>query len=126
MLTPDVLRELAGDKAYARGLAYFNDGHVGQLEAQGERIFAPVYGSEAYETALWADGDGLAFSCTCPVGDNAEFCKHCVAVGLAWAKGGGKARRLSVRGAALAAVPTTRAISRSGSPDKTRTGSSHC
>jgi uncharacterized Zn finger protein len=35
---------------------------------------------------LWAE-DGLVFSCDCPLGLDGEFCKHCVAAGLAWLEG---------------------------------------
>jgi hypothetical protein len=33
---------------------------------------------------LWAQDGDLASSCTCPMGTDGAFCKHCVAVGLAW------------------------------------------
>jgi uncharacterized Zn finger protein len=34
---------------------------------------------------FWAGDDGgLRYSCRCPVGADGLFCKHCVAVGLAW------------------------------------------
>ena len=35
---------------------------------------------------LWAE-DSLVFSCDCPLGLDGEFCKHCVAAGLAWLDG---------------------------------------
>jgi uncharacterized Zn finger protein len=31
--------------------------------------------------------DGLDYSCDCPLGVDGAFCKHCVAVGLAWLEG---------------------------------------
>jgi uncharacterized Zn finger protein len=36
-----------------------------------------------YETRIWIKADGLAYKCTCPVGDDGRFCKHAVAVALA-------------------------------------------
>jgi uncharacterized Zn finger protein len=31
-----------------------------------------------------AVGNDIDYSCSCPMGDDGEFCKHCVAVALAW------------------------------------------
>jgi uncharacterized Zn finger protein len=49
-------------------------------------IVAKVAGTEDYRVRLWAE-DGLVFSCDCPLGLDGEFCKHCVAAGLAWLEG---------------------------------------
>jgi uncharacterized Zn finger protein len=55
----------------------------------GERATAVVRGTVPYETALWvADGE-LTWSCSCPVGDDGDFCKHCVAVALSIGSVGG-------------------------------------
>src|ERR1700730_18969358 len=47
-------------------------------------IRAGVQGAERYRVRLELAGGRLAGSCTCPVGRDGLFCKHCVAVGLAW------------------------------------------
>ncbi len=47
-------------------------------------IAAKVLGTYEYSVRLWVEDDGLGYSCNCPLGVDGEFCKHCVAVGLAW------------------------------------------
>lgn len=38
-----------------------------------------------YAVELWAGSSGEAgWSCTCPVAEDARFCKHAVAVALTW------------------------------------------
>lgn len=50
----------------------------------GERtITATVEGTDAYEVELTEHEDGLTGWCSCPYGQEGNFCKHCVAVGLA-------------------------------------------
>jgi uncharacterized Zn finger protein len=56
--------------------------------AGGGRRFARIHGSNAYSVKLWQENGDLAYSCTCPRGDDGEFCKHCVAAGLAVLAGG--------------------------------------
>lgn len=75
---------LASAPSYERGLAYFEAGRVGPLRASAGRVGATVQGSESYSVELHAEGEGLRFSCSCPIGVEGAFCKHCVAVGLAW------------------------------------------
>jgi uncharacterized Zn finger protein len=47
-----------------------------------------VQGTQRYRVRLDLAGGALAGSCTCPVGRDGAFCKHCVAVGLAWLEQG--------------------------------------
>jgi len=75
---------LASTPAYERGLAYFEAGRVGALRASVRRVGATVEGSEEYQVELRAQGGKLRFSCSCPIGREGAFCKHCVAVVLAW------------------------------------------
>jgi uncharacterized Zn finger protein len=84
LLTEDFLEELAGERAFERGEEYFADGLVDELRETNGAITARVRGTYDYRVKLWAEGDELAFACTCPVGQRSEFCKHCVAVGLEW------------------------------------------
>ena len=77
------LRELAGDLWFARGEAYFQEGRVSALRQHQGKLAARVRGTGNYDVALWVDGDRLQFSCSCPLGDDEQFCKHCVAVALA-------------------------------------------
>lgn len=79
-----LLRRLAGARAYARGEDYFEGGQVGAVAEHDGKITAKVQGTRTYRVALRRDGDEADYACTCPVGRDGMFCKHCVAVGLAW------------------------------------------
>lgn len=75
---------LSSTPFYERGLAYLEAGRVGPLRASAGRVGATVQGSEDYLVELRVKGERLRFSCSCPVGREGAFCKHCVAVALAW------------------------------------------
>ena len=83
-LTDAVIRRLAGAQSYQRGLDYFRQGHVASLEEGGGNLRAVVRGAGNYAVTLTSDDDVLDYSCDCPTGADSEFCKHCVAAGLAW------------------------------------------
>ncbi|MEJ7816234.1 MAG: DUF6880 family protein [Rubrobacter sp.] len=85
-MTHDVLLDLAGERYFERGEGYHRDGHVYSLVEHDRAIVARVVGTEEYRVRLWTE-DGLAYSCDCPLGVDGAFCKHCVAVGLAWLEG---------------------------------------
>ena len=84
LLNEEALQEIAGERSFDRGANYFADGNVIALEEKNGRIAAKVRGTHLYHVELWAAAEGLAFECDCPVGRDLVFCKHCVAVGLAW------------------------------------------
>jgi uncharacterized Zn finger protein len=84
LLTSDVLFRLAGEVTYLRGLAYANEGRVGEVAIQDGVLVAHVRGTETYTVRLDTEKPGISYDCTCPVGDEVRFCKHCVAVGLVW------------------------------------------
>jgi uncharacterized Zn finger protein len=86
VVTRDALLDLAGERYFERGEGYHRGGHVHDLVEHEGVVVAKVAGTEDYRVRLWAE-DGLAFSCDCPLGLDGEFCKHCVAVGLAWLEG---------------------------------------
>ena len=54
------------------------------MREQGGVLLGVVAGTEDYRVSLGLLGDELASSCTCPVGRDGSFCKHVVALGLAW------------------------------------------
>lgn len=84
LLTRETLRRLAGGRSFERGEEYAATGTVGSLQWDEASIRAGVQGGERYRVRLELAGGALAGSCTCPVGRDGLFCKHCVAVGLAW------------------------------------------
>lgn len=83
LITSESLREHAGERYYDRGLEYFHAGAVQGLREDENVITAKVQGNDLYEVRLSED-DGLSYECSCPLGAEGEFCKHAVAVGLAW------------------------------------------
>lgn len=84
ILNLDALRRLAGSRSFARGEDYFNRGLVRSLSEHDGAITAKVKGTHTYTVTLREDDGELDYSCTCPMGDDGSFCKHCVAVGLSW------------------------------------------
>jgi len=83
-LTAETLRKYAGSRSFVRGEDYHESGCVENLRQNGDRITAIVHGTEDYDVTLIAQADSLHYSCSCPVGDERAFCKHCVAVGMTW------------------------------------------
>lgn len=84
LITHAVLESLAGTTAFQRGEEYFSAGAVERLRVSGDKITARVEGTETYQVELRGDDGDLAYDCTCPRAADGYFCKHCVAVGLAW------------------------------------------
>ena len=91
ILEPSALRRMAGARSFERGEEYFATGQVGPLVEHEGKITAKVQGTRADRVSLWEEDGELEYSCTCPVGADAAFCKHCVALGLAWLEEGKKA-----------------------------------
>jgi uncharacterized Zn finger protein len=88
LLTSLKLRQIAGAKTFEHGADYFATGQVVDLVENAGKITAKVQGTDEYRVMLFAEGNVLAFDCTCPMGSEGAFCKHCVAVGLAWLASG--------------------------------------
>lgn len=79
--TTEEVESLADPRSLMRGLAYRDDGRV-ELEHHGvDRVAATVRGSMPDHVELRRT-PRLSWSCTCPVGEDGEFCKHCVAVAV--------------------------------------------
>ncbi|MGC2997548.1 SWIM zinc finger family protein [Streptomyces sp. G35A] len=77
----DDLRALAGTRSFERGLGYLDA--VSGLEVGEHSVTAVVHGTDVYEVELTLGGDdGPSGWCDCPYGQEGNFCKHCVAVGL--------------------------------------------
>ncbi len=88
----EALRDLAGEKVYARGEAYFRGGQVEILFMEPARIVAQVTGTEDYRTVLTGSGKRIGGTCSCPAYEDWGFCKHLVAVALAANAQGGEAQ----------------------------------
>jgi uncharacterized Zn finger protein len=84
LLTPEAIRHLAEAKSFDRGELYFLDGHVANVVEHAGKLSATVHGTDTYRVTLSVENDALNHDCTCPMGAEGAFCKHCVAVGLAW------------------------------------------
>jgi len=84
VLSEAVVERLASPRSLQRGAAYLDEGRVGLLRVGTERVNATVQGSESYTVELRLSDGRLRFACSCPIGVEGEFCKHCVAVALSW------------------------------------------
>jgi uncharacterized Zn finger protein len=103
-----VMRRLAKDDAYLRGVDYDLHGQVESVEEIGDAVRAMVRGNRDYTVELSSEDGVLDYSCDCPPGRDGAFCKHCVAAALAWlnraaapasSKRRGKARVITLAGA---------------------------
>ncbi len=84
LLEREALVRRAGDRTFRRGQRYAAEGRVSGLVEEGDDLSGTVAGTDDYEVRLWLHGDELAFSCDCPVAEDGVFCKHMVALALAW------------------------------------------
>jgi len=84
----DALRDIAGEKVFARGKAYYQDGQAEILSLEPGRVKAQVAGTQDYRVVLEGRGEDIDGKCSCPAFERG-FCKHLVAVALAVNAGGG-------------------------------------
>ena len=77
------LRELAGEKVFARGVEYHEDGQVEIVSIESACVLARVIGSEVYRSQLEGTGTKFSGECSCPAFSDWGFCKHLVATALA-------------------------------------------
>lgn len=84
IFTRGAVQHLAGPRFFERGASYAASGRVKKLKVGDDAVTATVRGQRPYQVRLWIEDGGPAYSCTCPVGEGELFCKHCVAVGLAF------------------------------------------
>src|SRR5262249_47672550 len=77
------LRELAGEKAFARGIEYNEERRVEIVSIDRSRVLARVVGSEIYRSELEGAGKEVSGACSCPAFAVWGLCKHVVAVALA-------------------------------------------
>ena len=84
------LEELAGDRSFYRGQGYVDA--VGSVLDVPNGVVATVQGTHSYRVKLYDNAGDLDGECSCPYGEDGNFCKHCVAVGLRVLQGGGAAK----------------------------------
>ncbi|SPR95936.1 SWIM zinc finger family protein [Cupriavidus taiwanensis] len=90
ILTLTEVQSQADSGTFKRGKAYFHDGAVSRLEEHEGAVRANVSGTHRYSVELAVAVNGrLAYACNCPIGDQGIFCKHAVAVALAWLENSG-------------------------------------
>ncbi|RMF40876.1 MAG: acyltransferase [Alphaproteobacteria bacterium] len=77
------MRNLAGDKVFARGLSYYHGDAVELLGISDARVTATVAGTEDYRTVVTGQGNRIGGECSCPAFADWGFCKHMVATALA-------------------------------------------
>lgn len=88
VLTLKQIRHLTDERSFQRGQRYLDEKRVRSLVVHGDTLTATVCGTEDYVVRLSARKDMLEHRCSCPVGADGGFCKHCVAVALAWLEAG--------------------------------------
>ncbi len=91
----DAVKAFVGDKAFAKGEAYWRDGLVTIIDMNAARVRAQVSGTENYRTTVTGSGADIGGDCSCPAFLDFGPCKHIAATALAAndgaAKGGGGA-----------------------------------
>lgn len=90
-LNRPLLRQLAGDEAYAAGERLVGGGRVRQPQFGPDRVTARVADERVYRAKVWRARGELQWSCTCAAGVEKGFCAHCAAVGLSWVHGAERA-----------------------------------
>jgi uncharacterized Zn finger protein len=84
-LTLTTVKKLADTGSFSRGEAYLRQGHVLSVTRRANTLTARVSGNVKYAVTLNASAhQTLRHACTCPRGRGGDFCKHAVAVALAW------------------------------------------
>jgi len=84
LITRQSLKDFAGDIAFKRGEDYYLSGRVQRLHDNGNKISGVIQGSEAYRVDFEHNNGRLLPECSCPRAADGYFCKHSVALGLAW------------------------------------------
>jgi len=81
------LRSKTDPGSWQRGVGYFEQGNVQACFEDRGIIAAKVVGTRSYRVKLSVEKGNLRGDCTCPMGDEGVFCKHCVATGLTYLAG---------------------------------------
>src|SRR2546421_2268590 len=95
-MTEAVIRTGATDKSFPRGRELYRSGAISNAWIQGQRLSGECLGNEApfYKVRVELDSGGIrSATCTCPY-DFGGYCKHIVALLLAYAQ---KPKQFAVR-----------------------------
>jgi len=87
-LTEALIRSLTSAQTFSRGEQYYDSGAVSDLSRRGGTLRTQVAGSqyEPYQVTVELDAGGVIdATCTCPY-DFGDYCKHIVAVLLAYVR----------------------------------------
>ena len=125
LLSDAALRQLSGPAVFARGQTYAASGAIETLEdaepAPGEQVAlaAVVQGTQPYQVRVWIDEENdLDGECDCPHAQDGNFCKHLVALCLAWRGDlGGEAPAPDVQAARKVAAVAKRARTQASNRD---------
>jgi hypothetical protein len=84
VLTRPRLAALAGATTLRRGEDYAAEGRVDLIDATSDGLTGVVQGERRYRVWVGALGDQVLGHCDCPMGEDGRYCKHQVALALAW------------------------------------------
>jgi uncharacterized Zn finger protein len=85
ILHRETIAVIVGSQTFQRGEKVFASGRVDRVEvANGELkgVVKPTEAGAPYVVRIWMREEGLAYECTCPIGQRRQFCKHTVAIAL--------------------------------------------
>lgn len=124
-LSDSALTRLSGSAVFPRGQTYAASGAIDTLAdappQPGEQaaLQAVVHGAQAYQVRVWIDDeDELHGACDCPHARDGNFCKHLVALCLAWRGAlGGSAPALDQQAARKVAAAAKRARTQASKRD---------
>jgi len=84
ILHRDTIAVIVGSKVFERGEECFASGRVLHVDAGRGELRGAVrpqeIGRAVYSVRIWVREEGLAYECTCPMGEQQQFCKHAVAI----------------------------------------------
>jgi len=80
--TCEEIRSLCTEQSFERGVNYYQQDRVQELEVDSDEVRATVRGSSYYDVAIDIVDDAVRTQCSCPY-DYAGDCKHIVAVLIA-------------------------------------------
>ncbi|MEJ7597214.1 MAG: hypothetical protein WKG01_04825 [Kofleriaceae bacterium] len=88
ILHRDTIAVIVGSQTFERGEACFQQKRVERVESSPGELRGIVrpseHGRRPYAVRVWVREQGVAYECSCPIGQRLQFCKHTVAIALAY------------------------------------------